>query len=385
MTTAPENLGVNIKLGDSYSAMFGKASEATDDLLGPGGIVRIGEGFRAFRGVDGALFGAPRLYFCQGVDGVGTKTELYQRYNNHRGTAYDLGAMVLDDVLRYGGQAYGWSNILDTGKLDNPDGSPNPTVQMGMRQLAEGLVSASKSAGVPILNGEIAELGASIGGYGDFKYHWGAAAVSVVLKDRVLTGKELRENDIVIGLAEPGMRSNGITNLRNVLSRLCGPEWHHETIPEISNKPLGEVAHLPSTIYHGLVTKLTGGFNPDVTPQIDSHGFAHITGGGWRKLSSLVLGTGLGVRLDDPMQPPALMRFLQHQGNMTDEDAYGTWHMGMGGAIIAPERDVQTILEAAERSGIHAQPVGRLTGSPVIQIVSQGKDTGRLLTFPVRE
>lgn len=392
MIEGKETGGVNIEAGDDMSKMFDSACQLTYDLLPDGAIARIGEGFRAFRAIDGRYFApqAANLYFGSGSDGVGTKVEIYERMNNHLGTAHDLGAMVFDDVLKFGGQAYSWTNVLDVNALKNPDGSWVEGVQEGMRGLAQGLLDASRKAGVVAINGEIAELGARINGYGLFNYNWSASASWTVHKERILTPDKLKAGDVIVGLAEPGMRSNGITNLRNVLSHAYGPEWHEQIEPTLDDsRTLGEIVHVPSTIYHGMVTELTGGSNMDIKPKVDMHGFAHVTGGGWRKISSMILGTGLSAVIDTPMQPPAIMSFLQElKGDMSDEDAYGTWHMGQGGMVVVPERDVQTVIDTAAARQINAQPIGHLYNNlkPVVQIISQGKkENGKLLEFDVKE
>lgn len=391
MTYNPEVNEVHIDVGDDMSKMFHRAAELTYDLLPPGMVVTRGKGFRSFRGVSGGYFASQidKLDFSSNSDGVGTKIEIHERMGSHLGAPINGGAMVFDDALKSGGQAYGWTDVLDVNVFRNADGSDIPEVNKGMRELAQGLFNASIEAGVVLLGGETAELGSRVQGYGPFNYNLSATANVVVHRERAIGPEKLQAGDIIVGLQEPGMRSNGITNLRNTFRSVYGPEWHNVVEPTLDERrTIGEVAILPSVIYHGLVIEMTGGSNMDVKPQIDMHGFVHITGGGWRKISSTIFGTELSATIDNPMDPPKIMSLLQKLGNVSDEKALGIWHWGQGGAIIVNENDVQTIIDTAARRNIHAQPIGYLSkeSTPRITIVSRGEQQpGRVFTFPVQE
>src|SRR3989339_88770 len=83
-----------------------------------------------------------------GFDGVGTKMELAERINDHRTIAFDLFAMVCDDAIVRGAEPVLIGSILD------------------VNTLGKGYINAAKSANVAIVNGEVAELGNRIGGFG---------------------------------------------------------------------------------------------------------------------------------------------------------------------------------------------------------------------------
>jgi phosphoribosylaminoimidazole (AIR) synthetase len=134
---------------------------------------------------------------------------------------------------------------------------------------------------------------------------------------------------------------------------------------------------------------MTGGSNMDITPKIDMHGFIHFTGGGWRKISSTIFGTELSAVIDTPIQPPKIMSFLQKLGGISDSTAYGSWHMGQGGAVIVGENNVQTIIDTATKHNVKAQPIGYLhktSSTPTIKIISAGANqNGKRLVFQVVE
>jgi phosphoribosylformylglycinamidine cyclo-ligase len=68
------------------------------------------------------------------------------------------------------------------------------------------------------------------------------------------------------------------------------------------------------------------------------HGLAHITGSGFLKLGRI---TDLGFNLYDPYEPNEIFSFLQEKGNVTDEEMYKTFNMGIGFAVVIPAREEQ--------------------------------------------
>lgn len=90
-------------------------------------------------------------------------------------------------------------------------------------------VEKAKAAGVVVVNGEVAELGDRVGGYGEFNYNWGATVLWFSHKDRILTGHQIQPGDTLVGLAEHGFRSNGITDVRKAMLEHYEPEWQDQT------------------------------------------------------------------------------------------------------------------------------------------------------------
>ena len=58
-----------------------------------------------------------------------------------------------------------------------------------------------------------------------------------------------------------------------------------------------------------------------------------------------------------PAVPPVL-RFMQQQTAMSDEDAYGTLNMGAGFALFVAAADVATTLDVARQCGVPALLTG---------------------------
>jgi len=367
---------VNIPLGDYVSKALYEASKRTHANR-PGFLQELHESFSGFRGIPGAMLpDAQNLYFNLGFDGVGTKVEIAERMDDHSVVAHDLFAMVCDDAVVRGAEAIAIGTILDIRQLND-----TPHTRWAITQLCQGYVEAAKLAGVVVVNGEMAELGNRVGGYGDFNYNWGATVLWVAHKDRVLTGHQIRPGDTVVGLQEFGLRSNGITDVRKAMQEKYGPEWHRAVVPGLGEVPIGQLVQRPSIIYSRFVSTLTGGFDISKKPTAKVTGVAHITGGGQpSKLGRMLEPSGLGIVIDNPISPPAIMLHIQQLRDFTDEQAYGRWHMGTGMVVITPEPD--KVLAEAKRHNISAQAIGHVTDQSGIRIKNRGvQQRAEWLTF----
>ncbi len=388
MTERSEIQDVNIELGDDVSRMLYEASKQTHENR-PGLLVEFHESFSGARAMPVGMIPDPENTFMNlGFDGVGTKVEVAERMDDHSTVAFDLFAMVCDDAVVRGAEPVAVGSILDVRQLDDTEHT-SETVQ----QLALGYVAAAKAAGVVVVNGEVAELGSRIDGFrkilplfkrvfasimgrdtyerDGLRYNWGASVLWLAHKDRLLTGEQLRPGDALIGLDELGFRSNGITDVRKAMLGEYGPNWHDQTVQELGNTSLGELVMRPSTIYSKFVSSLTGGYNIDVEPEAEISGVAHITGGGQpSKLGRMLEPSGLGAVIDEPIEPPKIMKHVQELRGFSDRKAYGKWHMGPGMVIATP--DPEAVFEASANQGVSAQLIGHVDDKPGIRIKNMG-------------
>lgn len=354
--------GVDVDVEAEASRLMYEASKRSFENR-KGKIGEIVTPFDDFAGLKMVSIGnLPKdSFMSMGFDTAGTKVEIAERVGEYDTIAYDLFAMVCDDAVLRGAEPILVGTNLDITSL-GADESRLPII----RQLAEGYVAAAKEAGVAIINGEIAQMGSLVSGWGDFPFHWGAACVWVARKDKVLTGAEIKEGDAVVVLKEQGFRCNGWSLVRKVFKEKHGDQWH-----EVAHggSTLGLLALKPSVIYSRFVVGLHGGFETEGTARV--HGVAHITGGGVpEKMARVLRPSKLGARLENLFAPAEIVSYCQEVGGISDADAYRTWNMGQGMAIITPEPE--TVLAEAKRFGIEAQVAGEIRKEPGIEIVSKG-------------
>ncbi|HWP61257.1 MAG TPA: AIR synthase-related protein [Candidatus Paceibacterota bacterium] len=374
MKDAYARAGVDVDIEREASRIMYEASKQTfaNRSGAIGDIVAPLDDFAGLKMVDISTLPAGS-FLSLGFDTAGTKVELAQRCGKHDTIAFDLFAMVCDDALVRGGEPILVGSNLDTKTLGT-DQRFLPII----RELAAGYIAAAKEANVAIINGEIAQMGSLVSGFGDFPYHWGAACIWVGRKEKLLTGAEIKIGDAVVVLREEGFRCNGWSLVRKIFEEKHGANWH--TTP-FEKTTLGLAALTPSKIYSRFVVGLHGGFNSEGTTRI--HGVAHITGGGVpEKLGRVLQSTGLGAHLPNLFEPGAVVSYAQKIGNVSDQDAYRAWNMGQGLAIITPAPE-QVVAEA-KKAGIEAKIAGQIVKTPGISITSFGSERpGQELSFAV--
>ncbi|MBU6323547.1 MAG: hypothetical protein KGI41_01290 [Patescibacteria group bacterium] len=354
--------GVDVDVEAEASRIMYEAAKETFALRKGlfGEVVAPVDDFAGIRMLNaGALPADSFMSLC--FDTAGTKVEIAERVGKHDTIAFDLFAMVTDDAVLRGGEPVAIGTNLDLKSLGTDD-RYLPTV----RELAKGYVAAAKAANVSIINGEIAQMGTLMAGYGDFPYHWGAAALWIARKNKLLTGREIQEGDTIVLLRENGFRCNGWSLVRKVFSDAYGSEWHTE---KFGDTTLGEAALTPSVIYTRVIVDLHGGFQSEGSGTV--HGVVHITGGGIpEKFGRVLRPSGLGATLTDLFDPPAITKHCQEAGKIPDAEAYRAWNMGQGMAVITPEPE--KAIAAAKRFGIEAKVAGTVTKEPGVRFTSKG-------------
>jgi len=342
MTTYSDS-GVDIEKGDDASKIMYEAAKSTwENRKGKlGEVITPFDDFSGVRVIDVSTLPEGTV-MCMGFDGVGTKVEIAERINKHDTIAHDLFAMVCDDAVIRGGEPVLLGSILDVNKVD---------VSI-IKQLAKGYVEAAKAANVAVINGEIAELGNRIGGFGDSNYNWGAGLIWFAKKDRMFTGFEIKEGDSIVTLKEEGFRSNGLSLVRKILVDSFGENWHED-------RQLAESILHPSKIYSSAIVEMFGGVENE--PKAEIHGVAHITGGGVPgKLARILKPSGLGAKLDNLFEPCKAMQLLMEKGNVPKEEAYKTWNMGNGMLVVCSEDQADKVIEIAKKHRIEAKVAGKV-------------------------
>lgn len=359
-----KDAGVDIELGDDVSKILYNAAKQTwhnrKGILGD--VIVPFDDFSGMRAVDVSKLPEGTMMNVN-FDGVGTKVEIAERMKKHDTLAYDLFAMVCDDAIVRGAEPVLVGSILDVNSL----GKERPFLDE-VKELARGYVDAAGAANVAVVNGEVAELGMRVGGYGPFNYNWGAAVVWFGNRKKMFTGNEINEGDSIVSLREKGFRSNGLSLVRKVLSAKYGQEWHLE---RHGKKQMGEMVLEPSRIYSKAVVEMFGGWDPFEEGTAKLTGVAHITGGGIPgKLGRALKASGLGAELDDLFRPSELMLHCQDIGDVKDAEAYKTWNMGNGMLITTTEPDA--VMATARKHGLEARLAGKVAAKRGIRIANMG-------------
>jgi phosphoribosylformylglycinamidine cyclo-ligase len=263
------------------------------------------------------------------ADGVGTKLRVAFMTGSHRTIGVDLVNHCVNDILVQGAQPLFFLDYLATGRLD-----PDVAVQ-----IVEGLSDGCRQNGCALLGGETAEMP---GFYKDGEYDVAGFIVGAVGREHLIDGKRIAVGDVLIGLASSGLHTNGYSLARRIAFELAGLDVR-SPFPG-SSISIGEALLAPHRSYL-----------PVVRPLLASgaiKGMAHITGGGITDNLPRVLPAGTHAEIDrSAWHVPAIFQWLQHAGDVPDEDMLRTFNMGIGLIAVVSRDDADWLLKELRAVG----------------------------------
>lgn len=256
------------------------------------------------------------------TDGVGTKLKVAQALNKHDTVGIDLVAMNVNDLITTGAEPLLFLDYIATGKLE----------LSVMKQVIEGIVKGCKEGEVFLAGGETAEMP---GFYPEGVYDLAGFCVGICEKEEVITGKEIKEGDVLIGLPSSGFHSNGYSLIRKVLE-LKGIGY--EDFVEELGKTVGEVLLTPTRIYVKDIKRLK--------KEVKIKGMAHITGGGIPENLVRILPKGVKAVVEKEKLPKnPVFPWIQKLGNIPEEEMFRTFNMGVGMIVVLSQEDADKALE----------------------------------------
>ena len=319
--------GVDIDAGDALVERIKPAVERTRRAGMLGGL----GGFGGLFEIPPGRYREPVL--VSGTDGVGTKLKLAFALGRHDTIGQDLVAMCANDVVVQGAEPLFFLDYYATGRLD---------VDVAQRVI-EGIAHGCELAGCALIGGETAEMP---GMYAAGEYDLAGFCVGVVEKARIIDGRGVRTGDPIIGLASSGAHSNGYSLIRKVLSTRDVPLDR-----EVEGRRLGDWLLAPTRIYVKSMLALIDA--------VEVRAIAHITGGGLTENLPRVLPDGAAADLDAAAwQRPALFRWLQDEGGISDEEMYRTFNCGIGMCVVVAPGDVERALRRLAALGETATRIG---------------------------
>ena len=327
-----EQAGVSIAAGNALVRAIAPLARATRR---PGADADLG-GFGGFFDLKAAGFTDPLLVAAN--DGVGTKLKLAIDYNRHTGVGIDLVAMCVNDLIVQGAEPLFFLDYYASGKLD-----PQVAEQV-IASIAEGC----QIAGCALIGGETAEMP---GMYADGDYDLAGFCVGAVERDHVLTGRDIAEGDVMLGLASSGVHSNGFSLVRRLAAdkswKLDRPALFD---PEVL---LIDALMAPTRIYvRSLLPLLRAG---------RVKGLAHITGGGLLENIPRVLPKGVRAEVNADAWPQSrLMAFLQAQGAIEPEEMARTFNCGIGMVVVTAPEAADAVAAELTAAGEQVFQIGRI-------------------------
>lgn len=283
-----------------------------------------------------------------GTDGVGTKLKIAFELDKHDTIGIDCVAMCVNDIACAGGEPLFFLDYIACGKND-PE--KIATIVSGV---AEGCIQS----GAALIGGETAEMP---GFYPIDEYDLAGFAVGVVDQKDLITGKDLKAGDVLIGIASSGIHSNGYSLVRKVFNIKSEPL---NTYYESLGSTLGEVLLTPTKIYVKALKELKAG-------GVAIKACSHITGGGFYENIPRMLTDGVrAVVKKDSYEIPSIFGMLRTDGNIAEDMMYNTYNMGIGMMIAVDKEDVDNALSLIQSAGEKGFVVGEIeTGEKGVTLI----------------
>jgi len=271
------------------------------------------------------------------TDGVGSKVLVAQELEKYDTIGIDLVAMLVNDLICLGAEPIAMVDYLAMEKINSEI----------IKEIASGIYEGAKTAKIGVIGGETATLPDIIKGVENRGFDLAGAAVGIVRKDKIITGKDVCVGDVVLGLKSSGIHSNGLTLARKVLPK----DMWFELLK-------------PTRIYVKPVLKILNEFKVN--------GLVNITGGGFRNLQRI---TEFGFILDNLPKPQMIFQKIKELGKIDEKEMYQTFNMGIGFCIITNEENSKEILNKFSE-GYGIMKIGKVIDEKGVKIhVNGNKNT----------
>ena len=246
--------------------------------------------------------------------------------------------MCVNDIACAGGEPLFFLDYIACGK-----NYPEKIAQI-VKGVAEGCIQSDAA----LIGGETAEMP---GFYPEDEYDLAGFAVGIVDEKDIISGKDLAEGDVLIGIASSGVHSNGFSLVRKVFPMT---RESLDTYYEELGKTLGEALIEPTRIY---VKALASVKKAGVRIKACSH----ITGGGFYENIPRMLREGTRAVVEkNSYEVPAIFRLLMKTGNIDEHMMYNTYNMGIGMVLAVDPEKAEDAITAIREAGDQAYVIGRI-------------------------
>ena len=336
-----EAAGVNLEAGYEVVSRIKSHVKSTARKGSMGGIGSFGGMF------DLSALNIKEPVLVSGTDGVGTKLKLAFELDKHDTIGIDAVAMCVNDVLAQGAEPLIFLDYVPIGH----------NIPAKVEAIVSGVAEGCRQAGCALVGGETAEMP---GMYGNGEYDIAGYTTGVVEKSKLIDGSKVKAGDVLVGIPSTGVHSNGFSLVRKIVAD-AGLDLRR-VYPELSeDKTLGEVLLTPTQIYVKQVL--------DVIHQLDVHGVAHITGGGFDENIPRILGEGQGIVINEgswTILP--VFRCLEKWGNIPHREMYNIFNMGIGMVLAMDESEAQQTIDILAKHNLHATVIGSIVSGEGVTI-----------------
>ncbi|OON97634.1 MAG: phosphoribosylformylglycinamidine cyclo-ligase [Epulopiscium sp. Nele67-Bin005] len=331
MSNSYKSAGVDVEAGYRAVELMKASVEKTFTKGVLGGL----GGFGGLFELD--LQGIQNPVLVSGTDGVGTKLKLAFLQDKHDTIGIDCVAMCVNDVLCAGARPLFFLDYVAVGK----------NIPEKVAQIVSGVADACEQSGCALVGGETAEMPDF---YHEDEYDMAGFTVGIVDKNKILDNKNVQAGNKIIALPSSGVHSNGFSLVRKIFNiGECDLNEHFEEL----GKTIGEELLTPTKLYVKPIVELL--------KEVEVKSIAHITGGGFYENIPRALNDNVVARIEkEKVQVLPIFNLIAQKGNISEEDMFGTFNMGVGMIVIVDENDVTKTLEILEAQGEKPYLIGEI-------------------------
>jgi len=188
---------------------------------------------------------------------------------------------------------------------------------------------ACKAINLPLIGGETAEMP---GVYEEGRHDVVGCVTGVVEKNDIIDGSQIEETDMLIGLLSNGLHTNGFSLARKALLKSNLTDGVNTYIDELKCT-IGEELLKVHKCYFQSVTSL-------LQSDIEIHGIAHITGGGFFDNIGRLLRDRLYAVIFYQWEIPWVFRLIQQLERVSNNEMRRVFNLGIGLVLIVPFNQV---------------------------------------------
>jgi phosphoribosylaminoimidazole synthetase len=273
-----------------------------------------------------SLFALPGGYsepvMASAIESVGTKCDFLGNLDKIEGLGQDVVAAAVNDLITSGAQPLFFLDYIATEEFDEG------TVEAIVRSIAD----ACKNAGCSLVGGETAQMP---GVYAPGHFDLAGSVVGVVERKKMLGLHKVKMGDQILSLPSAGLHSSGYQLIKTILGG-CDKDSIEKANAEADFDLIEELVR-PTRMYvkeMEAIASLSG-----------VHAAANITFGGlWENVKRIV-PKELYASIDtDSIEVPEVFRFLAKKGDVSTEEMYKCFNMGVGFVVIASYSTVDALI-----------------------------------------
>ena len=300
--------GVNISLGNKFVKHISKLTKKNVKKTNKKKHLSNIGSFGSLYDINALKIRNPVIVSC--TDGVGTKLELSDKFNQLNTIGIDLVAMCVNDLIVQGAKPLFFLDYIAIDKIK----------LLKLKKILSGILKGCKLANCDLIGGETAEMP---GIYKKNKFDLAGFSTGIVSKKNILKKNNVKINDIIIAIPSNGIHSNGYSLVRNILKK--------NKLPAKIKKELLK----PTKIYVKEILNLC--------QKNLIHSAANITGGGIVENIIRSIPENLTANIDlSKIKVLKIFSWLKSK-NISDKEMLRTFNCGVGFCLITKKSNYEKI------------------------------------------